>query len=37
MAKRREILSFISEYLQVDAIRDYGPQGLQVEGNEEVT
>ena len=36
MAARDEILSYLNEYLRVPQFRDYGPQGLQVEGKPEV-
>lgn len=36
MPARDEILSYLREYLRVDEYRDYGPQGLQVEGKAEV-
>ena len=35
-ASRNEILRYLHEYLSVAAFRDYGPQGLQVEGRPEV-
>jgi dinuclear metal center YbgI/SA1388 family protein len=35
-AKRDEILAYLRDYLSVADFRDYGPQGLQVEGNAEV-
>jgi dinuclear metal center YbgI/SA1388 family protein len=34
--KRTELVTYLNEYLHIDEIRDYGPQGLQVEGREEV-
>jgi len=37
MAARNEIISFANELLDLDAFSDYGPQGLQVVGAEEVT
>jgi len=37
MAERDEILTYLSEYLRVADFDDYGPQGLQVEGDAEVT
>ena len=36
MACRDEIIQHLREYLRVDEFKDYGPQGLQVEGREEV-
>lgn len=36
-AQRTEILTYLHDYLSVSAFRDYGPQGLQVEGKSEVT
>ncbi len=35
--RRDDIVRFLDELLDVHSIRDYGPQGLQVEGKEEVT
>jgi dinuclear metal center YbgI/SA1388 family protein len=32
MAKRNEIITYLNEYLNISDFRDYGPQGLQVEG-----
>ena len=29
--KREKLIAYLDEYLQIDAIKDYGPQGLQVE------
>jgi dinuclear metal center YbgI/SA1388 family protein len=37
MASRDEILSYLDRYLRVHEIRDYGPQGLQVEGAPQVS
>jgi dinuclear metal center YbgI/SA1388 family protein len=37
MAKRDEIIAYANELLDLDAFKDYGPQGLQVIGAEEVT
>jgi dinuclear metal center YbgI/SA1388 family protein len=37
MARRDEIIAFANELLDLDAFEDYGPQGLQVAGAEEVT
>jgi dinuclear metal center YbgI/SA1388 family protein len=34
--KRTELTTYLDEYLQIAAIKDYGPQGLQVEGREQV-
>ena len=36
MALRKDILAWCGETLQVDAFKDYAPNGLQVEGREEV-
>lgn len=36
MAERDEILAYLDHYLSAGEIRDYGPQGLQVEGAAEV-
>lgn len=36
MAKRDDIIRYLNEYLKIDDIKDYGPQGLQVEGKDEV-
>lgn len=33
---RSELVAFLDEYLNIHAIKDYGPQGLQVEGRAEV-
>jgi dinuclear metal center YbgI/SA1388 family protein len=37
MARRDEILSFAADLLDLNSFKDYGPQGLQVVGAEEVT
>jgi dinuclear metal center YbgI/SA1388 family protein len=37
MARRDEILAYAAELLDLDSFSDYGPQGLQVVGAEEVT
>src|SRR5438093_958987 len=37
MARRDEILDYAAELLDLAAFRDYGPQGMQVAGAEEVT
>lgn len=37
MANRDEIVRYLNDYLKIDEIKDYGPQGLQVEGKEDVT
>jgi dinuclear metal center YbgI/SA1388 family protein len=37
MARRDEIIAFANELLDLDSFPDYGPQGLQVAGAEEVT
>ncbi len=34
--KRAELVDYLNQYLRIDEIPDYGPQGLQVEGREEV-
>jgi dinuclear metal center YbgI/SA1388 family protein len=34
--QRSELVTFLDSYLNLAAIRDYGPQGLQVEGRSEV-
>ena len=34
--KRTELVAYLDSYLRIGEIRDYGPQGLQVEGREEV-
>jgi dinuclear metal center YbgI/SA1388 family protein len=34
--KRQELVDYLDEYLCIEEIRDYGPQGLQVEGQDEV-
>lgn len=34
--KRVELTAYLDDYLQIGAIRDYGPQGLQIEGREQV-
>lgn len=36
MALRDEIILFLNDYLQVDQFKDYGPNGLQVEGKDKV-
>ncbi len=33
---RTDLVAYLNEYLRVEEIRDYGPQGLQVEGRNEV-
>jgi dinuclear metal center YbgI/SA1388 family protein len=35
--QRDELVRYLDRYLRIDAIADYGPQGLQVEGAGEVT
>ena len=35
--RREELVRYLDRYLQINEIQDYGPQGLQVEGGEEVT
>jgi dinuclear metal center YbgI/SA1388 family protein len=37
MARRDEILEFAAELLDLESFRDYGPQGLQVAGAEDVS
>jgi dinuclear metal center YbgI/SA1388 family protein len=34
--KRSELVDYLDNYLRIAEIRDYGPQGLQIEGREEV-
>ena len=34
--KRNELVSILNDFLEIDLISDYGPNGLQVEGREEV-
>jgi len=34
--KRTELVQYLDDYLRIAEIRDYGPQGLQVEGRDEV-
>lgn len=34
--KRDELVTYLDDYLQIKAIKDYGPQGLQIEGRQEV-
>ncbi len=34
--KRTELVAYLNEYLRIEEIRDYGPQGLQVEGRDKV-
>ena len=33
---RSDLVAYLNEYLRIEEIRDYGPQGLQVEGRAEV-
>ena len=33
---RSELVAYLDEYLNIDGVRDYGPQGLQVEGRHTV-
>ena len=33
---RSDLVAYLDEYLRIEEIRDYGPQGLQVEGRNEV-
>ncbi|QSX32186.1 Nif3-like dinuclear metal center hexameric protein [Shewanella avicenniae] len=35
--KRRELEAYLSEFLQVDRYKDYAPNGLQVEGREQIS
>jgi dinuclear metal center YbgI/SA1388 family protein len=35
--KREELVEYLDGFLRIREIKDYGPQGLQVEGREEVT
>src|SRR6476659_9577150 len=37
MARRDEIIAYANELLDLDSFKDFGPQGLQVSGAEEVT
>lgn len=34
--QRAQLVQYLNDYLQIDAIQDYGPQGLQIEGRAEV-
>lgn len=34
--ERTELVTYLDNYLQIKAIKDYGPQGLQIEGRSEV-
>lgn len=34
--KRADLVAYLDEYLRIEEIKDYGPQGLQVEGRDEV-
>lgn len=34
--KRSELVAYLDSYLRIPEIKDYGPQGLQIEGREEV-
>ena len=34
--KRAELVQYLDAYLRIHEIKDYGPQGLQVEGRDEV-
>ena len=36
MMKRAELVNYLNAYLRIDEIKDYGPQGLQIEGRAEV-
>lgn len=33
---RSDLVAYLNEYLRIEEIRDYGPQGLQIEGRSEV-
>ncbi|MCA9999959.1 MAG: Nif3-like dinuclear metal center hexameric protein [Anaerolineales bacterium] len=35
--QRADLVNYLDTYLQIHTIKDYGPQGLQIEGREEVT
>ncbi len=35
--QRNDLVRYLDDYLKIAEIRDYGPQGLQIEGKEEVT
>src|SRR5690606_27508809 len=34
--RRADLVAYLNEYLRIEEIRDYGPQGLQIEGRGEV-
>ena len=34
--KRAELVAYLDTYLRIGEIRDYGPQGLQIEGRAQV-
>jgi dinuclear metal center YbgI/SA1388 family protein len=34
--KRSELVGYLDEYMRIEEVADYGPQGLQVEGRDEV-
>lgn len=34
--RRDEVVAYLDEYLHINDIKDYGPQGLQIEGREDV-
>ncbi|MGL4647925.1 MAG: Nif3-like dinuclear metal center hexameric protein, partial [Caldilineaceae bacterium] len=34
--RRDELVNYLDSYLRIPEIRDYGPQGLQIEGREQV-
>jgi dinuclear metal center YbgI/SA1388 family protein len=36
MMQREELIAYLNSYLQIAEFEDYGPQGLQVEGKEEI-
>ncbi len=36
MMKRAELVAYLNAYLRIDEIKDYGPQGLQIEGGAEI-
>ena len=37
MVARDELLAFVHDYLDAGGVDDYGPQGMQVEGSDEVS
>ncbi|MBV7328529.1 Nif3-like dinuclear metal center hexameric protein [Chloroflexi bacterium TSY] len=36
MAKRTDIVAYLDDYLRISEIKDYGPQGLQIEGRDDI-